>query len=137
MAKITLKRLKSYRKLKYDLVSLQESIKECELLSSAISAVNFKNDRVIGGCIADKTASAVISLDILKVRLMRKVEEVAQCLNDILIALETVKDSQHRRAVKLYYIDGMTIERIEEEMHISYKTFFRYRKKALIDMGLE
>lgn len=84
---------------------------------------------------ADRIQRCVQNIARLRRKLIKQMGEKTQLRQDIADWIDTVKDERLHLLLCYRYLDGLTWERIAENMHYSCKQIYRLHKKALGDLA--
>ena len=89
-----------------------------------------------GSGVSDTVGFAVSKSADLATEIDREIDKLADLRREIEAAIRTVEDGTMRNLLKLYYIDGYTLEAVADEIHYCYRQTRRLHWKALTEMKM-
>lgn len=89
-----------------------------------------------GSGVSDTVGQAVAKIADLQYEIDREIDRLVDLRREIEAAIRTVEDGTMRNLLKLYYIDGYTLEAVADEIHYCYRQTRRLHWKALTKMKM-
>jgi DNA-directed RNA polymerase specialized sigma subunit len=82
-------------------------------------------------------ADGVCQLTELESILIKQQDKLINTQKDIQQAIQGLEDSLHRRLVRLYYIDGLTWEKVCVDINYSWRQTHRLHSEALKNIKIQ
>lgn len=125
---MTEERLREVRGAYKEQKQLKEKIMEFESMRTSPRSAVYGAERVQSSAKGDVQLDSIIALDRLLERYNAQLQKCVALTMEFEEALE-VLNSRERRMMRLYYIDGLTWEKVCVEMNVSWAQHDRIKKK--------
>lgn len=122
--------LKNYKHIAREIKHIEEEIETLRWRAQS-PRVSIISDMPKGSISEnDKMAELVVKFEELETRYKILLEYWLDKRHEIETAVETL-NSLERDVIRYFYIDGLSVEKCLFKLHVSRRTFFRIRKRAV------
>lgn len=124
--------LSQRRKAKRRKKNLEKRLMEIrEEMKHPISAVGYSPINAPTNEISEGSASFTFRTADCELKIYEQADRAAKDLLKIMDIMDYLEDGDEREAMELYYIDGLTWERVAERMDVSRSQAFKFRRAGL------
>jgi phosphomevalonate kinase len=122
-------KLESIRKIKAEIKSLDNELKEIKEISCKVINYDFaaRTASVDGSCVE----RAAEKIERLQIKIMNKITEWAEAVTEAEELIDKLEDIVQKRILRSHYIDGKTFEKVAVEQYYCVRSVKLIASKAI------